>query len=320
MEFEHYCERYLGQWDRRAKVRKSDHYRLPENIFDYDFFPKTNLPFLNHPSISSLGGDKRREIMIRFACRFQSEAADMEQIIINNICEKVANGEIGIELPLSAKQAALTILTDEFYHIFCEKEFIGDIIKFTGLNIMHPDTSDGGIPHSLKFLRTAAPPDLMPIAEVIGLCFYENFVTEELVGISSETEADNPFHLTVREHLEDEGRHGGYFEKLLTYIWSSLDPESQQSLGSIMPEFLDIFLLNTKSRIASSKDVLTQSGISEEVIEAIFNDMVQKNYSLMPKKNELVSARKPLNLLKRVGFTNHNPTKNLLIQNGWLAS
>lgn len=265
----------------------------------------------------ALGEEKKREFLIRMACDFQDSTALAEENFINQVCAKVAMGQIGIALPASATQAALTILTDEYFHIFAEKEFISDVCKYTGIKFSGQAQQDSSVARSFVYLKQNVSPDVLCIAEVVALCFYENFVTQELFGLTSDTKKDNPFHTALREHLEDEGRHSGYFEKLLAHVWSVLDSNAKTELGEMLPGFLDLFLID-KSYILQVTGHLTAMGLAQDIVEEIRQEMIANTPEPSFQKNQLFNARKPLRLLAQAGLTAHAPTRQALVQSGWL--
>jgi hypothetical protein len=218
-DLDKYSQRYLGQWDKRATVRTRPRYRLADSGVDHDLFPAVLQPLAQHEAVIARGKDALHELLVRTACNWQEDIATIEVDVVTRLCGALANQGIGVDLPDAARQVALTIGTDEVYHAYAAREFIADVNHHTGIKPEDPGHSESSIQKALAYVQRAAPAELRRQGETMVLCFAEHFVTEGLFGLSEDTTSDNPFHLTIREHLIDEGRHQNFFQHLMRHMW-----------------------------------------------------------------------------------------------------
>jgi hypothetical protein len=210
--FDTFAQRYLREWDKRATVRTRQRWRLPAEIDIARLFPLDFQPIAKHAAVIALGEKTVHEVLVRTLCKFQGEVAHLETEIVGALCGRLAGGTFGFPLPASVRQVARTIGVDEFYHSYLAREFIADLSRHTGID---PGPLPGWtypLATALTALRRDADPAILGDAEIMALCFAENFVTEELFGLVKNTPKDTAFHVALREHLVDEGRHQIFFQ------------------------------------------------------------------------------------------------------------
>src|SRR5260370_13547652 len=61
------------------------------------------------------------------------------------------------------------------------------------------------------------------------------------------TPKDTAFHVALREHLVDEGRHQIFFQMLMRHICQEIDEPTRLALGRLLPGFLDALILDRDS-------------------------------------------------------------------------
>lgn len=314
-----YSRSYLVQWDKRATVRSRPRYRLTDA--GQDVFPIALQPLANHKAVVAMGKNVVRELLIRTAYRWQSEVASLEVDVVAELCGRLANRTTRFSLPQSARHVALTIGTDEIYHAYAAREFIAHVSHMTGIDPGPTTDGDTSLVKALGHVQRAAPPGVLREAEIMVLCFAEHLVTEELFGLSKDMGAPSAFQMVAREHLMDEGRHQLFFQRLLSHMWREIDAEARAALGSLLPDFLDIFLADNDQfmeKAASSLDFLgfdrqTSRRIAEEAFDAQYGPVV-------PRKSERKHAQHCLDLVRTSGMLTDAATREALIERGWVAA
>ncbi len=319
MELDDFCRRYLRQWDRKATVRGRPRTRVDAGHIDGDVFPAVLQPLVGHPAIVARGPAVRHELLVRSAYRWQQEIASLEIEIVTDLCGRLATQGAGCPLPDSARRVALTVATDEAYHAYAARAFIDDLERATGIAADRESAPRPGLASALDRLRESLPEALRREGETLGLCFAEHFVTESLFGLSRDSEADNPFHVAIREHLIDEARHQSYFQRLLTHLWAHYDEPRRRALGSALPGFLDAFLLGG-TLLDDSRQLLGRIGVSESEADAILAEIQQGFEGRGGGKSALPQARHCLALAASSGLLDHAPTRSALTTAGWLAA
>lgn len=317
-ELETYAERYLRQWDQRATVRSRPRYRLSPEAAALPIFPLAMMPALKHEALAHFDDAARHEYSVRLACDFQEKIAALELDPVTDLCGKLAIHGMGVALPDSLRQVALTIAADEAYHAYAAREFVADAERLAGI-VLPAGTPSEPLMDALAYVRRTAPSELLRPAETMVLCFAENFITGELFGLSEDGASDNSFQILVREHLIDEGRHQVFFQNLLRHLWAEIDEEARVALGRLLPRFLDTFL-TSPSYLDGQARVLSQMGFDQESSLRILTEAITAAFGQRPSaKHMLFMARNSLKLLATAGIANHAPTREALVASGWIA-
>lgn len=320
MDLDLFCRRYLEQWDRRATVRGRARYRVSEADADHDLVPPQLQPLAGHPLVEARGPAARREVLARTACLWQGDIGSLEVEVVADLCGRLANRGPGCAIPDSARQVALTVATDEAYHAFVAREFIADVGRVTGYDCPAISDSEPALVKAVRVTCEQTPDELRREVETMVLCFAEHFVTESLFGLTKETEPDNAFHCAIREHLVDEGRHQGFFGKLMGHLWSGLDEERRVALGRAVPLFLDAFLCDFETMRQSNAHLLGQCGFSPEESERILQETYVAMADGKPRsKGELPHAGHCLALAEATGMLDHGPTRAAFVEHEWVA-
>lgn len=315
-DFDGYCRHYLQQWEQRATVRHMPRTRLSAEAARHELFPAALQPVLSHAEVIARGPDVRHRIMARATATFMLHVAILEVDLITDLCIKFVTADSGVPMPEAAKQVALTVATDEAYHAFVAREFLGDLECHTGI----VPATDATMPVAagLAELRRRARPDLKAATDTMVLCFAENFVTEELFGLSREAIPQGPFHTMMREHLMDEGRHQVFFQRLFRQIWTGFGEEERSALGRLVPVYLDSFLIAGNYE-ASQRDLLEYAGFDREVAARIARESLAATFGTeLPRKSSLQFMRNALHLVEVSGILEHEPTRRALVESGWV--
>lgn len=313
-----YSQKYLLQWEGVATVRRRARFRLTKDSFPCDLFPAGAFPIVDHPAVQALGKDAIRVALAWAAYQMQEDIAYIEARVVANLCNSFAMRKICFDVPESARQVALTIGTDEVYHAYVAREFIADAERLSGINALPHDGSETTIANALAYVRSATPPDLLGEAEIMVLCFAENFVTEGLFGTMKSAEEDSVFRVIIREHLMDEGRHQLFFQNLMRHMWHEIDDDARTALGALVPGFLDKFLMDGGSVWGRWTSILKGLGFDESKAKEIILETFGAMGALGPK-HQSRHVGQCMNLLRVSEMLDHPPTRELLIKTEWSA-
>jgi hypothetical protein len=315
-DFDGYCRHYLEQWEQRATVRRMPRTRLSADAARSEMYPAALQPVMSHTDVIARGSDVRYRILARAAATFMMHVAILEVDIITDLCIRFVNADANVPMPESARQVTLTVATDEAYHAFVAREFLGDLERHTG--IVPASDAEMPIVAGLAEVRRQAPPDLKHVADTMVLCFAENFVTEELFGLSREAIPQGPFHTVLREHMMDEGRHQVFFQRLFRQIWTGLGEEQRSALGRLVPLYLDSFLA-AGTYEASQRDLLEYAGFNPETAARIARESIAAAFGTeLPRKSSLQFMRNALHLVEVSGILEHEPTRRVLVESEWV--
>lgn len=320
-ELDGFSQDYLRVWNAKATVRGMARFRLTEIAHVHNLFPAALQPLVRHEAVRALGEDALRELLIRTAYRWQIDIAELEIDVVTELCGRLANRPVGFVLPDAARHVALTIATDEAYHAYVAREFVADAVRLSGVTPAVRTVDTPPIVKALEKVRLAVPAGLRREADIMVLCFAENFAVEELFGLSRDVAPDDPFRIVVREHLIDEGRHQVFFQRLLRHMWWGLDEEARTALGRLVPVFLDALYLDRAYYTESYVDILQTLGFDRETGRRIVGEAYAAEYGAWDgRKTGLKMAAQGLNLVDVAGIADHPTTRALLASSGWLRS
>ncbi|HEY6715066.1 MAG TPA: diiron oxygenase [Reyranella sp.] len=313
--FDTFAQRYLREWDNRATVRTQQRYRLPAEIDVERLFPLDFQPIARHEAVVALGEKAVHEVLLRTLYKFQGEIAHLEMAIVGELCGKLAGGAFGFPLPASVRQVARTIGIDEFYHSYLAREFIADLSQRTGVD---PGPLPGWtypLATALAAVRRDADPAILGEAEIMVLCFAENFVTEELFGLVKNTPKDTAFHVALREHLVDEGRHQIFFQMLMRHIWQEIDEPTRLALGRLLPGFI----LDRDSWREFDLAILSRLGFDQtRSLEIARESYVAAYGEQNTPKSAMFAIKRLFNLVRVARIDAHEPTREALVRSGWI--
>jgi P-aminobenzoate N-oxygenase AurF len=315
-----YSSNYLLQWDKRATVRTRQRYQLTSIDAQHDVFPMALQPLAAHKAVIAKGRDAVRELLVRTAYQWQSDVAALEVDVVAELCGRLASRSVRFLLPDSARHVALTIGTDEMYHAYAAREFIAHVKHLTGIDPGPTVEADTALFKALTYVERAAPSELLREAEIMVLCFAENFVTEELFGLSKDIGPQSSFQVVAKEHLMDEGRHQQFFQRLLSHMWREIDAEARAALGRLLPSFLDVFLRSNDQHMAKAASLLDFLGFEPETCRRIAEEAFDAQYGpLSHCKSEMKYAQHCLDLVRTSGMLTDTPTREALIESGWVT-
>jgi hypothetical protein len=314
-DFDAYCQGYLEQWEQRATVRHLSRTRLTAEAAQAEMFPAAMQPTLAHAEVVARGAEARHRLLARATATFMLQVAVLEVDLVTSLCIDFINKGAVAPVPESARQVALTVSVDEAYHAYVAREFLSDLERHTGVV---PSTEDMPMVAALQETRRVTPPELQRATETMMLCFAENFVTEELFGLSKEAVPQGPFHTMMREHMMDEGRHQIFFQKLFRHIWNGLAEDQRTGLGQLVAAHLD-GLLTASGYVESQVDLLEYIGFDHEAAARIAREaMVSAFGTELPRKSQLKFMRSALHLVEVSGILDHAPTRQTLVESGWV--
>lgn len=320
--FSDYCDQYLVTWDKRATLRRLERFRPEEVGLNSAVYPENRQILLKNERVASLSDELRHKLMVLSAYQVMQAVAGIEVVVVTEICGKIACEDLGFDIPPLARQVALTVAADEAYHAYVANEFIADMERVTGIAAVNfgPDRlQEVPIINAVRSLRRAVSPEHQMLADVIAVCFAENFLTEDLYDLSKESVKDSIFQRIVREHLMDEGRHQQFFQKLLRYAWERLSNEQKDAISAVLPRFLDSFLMDMERMKGRDLELLEGVGFSAKDAKSVLADVYRHNLERWQGYKAAFSHAQPAYaLLEKSGMLEHGELKKQLRMASWI--
>lgn len=223
-------------WNCKASVRARPRRILSDE--DSSYFPAELAPIAQHPLIINLG--LSNEFLIQSLYLHLSFTMKLEQEVVNSVVYQIAHRKIDrMDLPQDMIIEAYQIYVDEAYHAYFCADFQSQLEATTGCKAINISPASLG-----KFLEIQSSYS-KPIQQLLEVFFV--FVSETLIsGILTEIPRDKRVKTSVRQlisdHAIDETRHHLYFSRLFPYLWSALNRQERILIGTLLPQFIQIFV------------------------------------------------------------------------------
>ena len=312
-ELNGYSERYLKAWETHCTLRSLERYAVDAKTPPGSLYPDSLQPLYFIEEGRALSDEAKHFIQVQSFYQFMEFVAITETDIVVDLCSRLANDDHGVEIPPAARQVALTVATDEVYHAYVAREYIDQVTAATGIAPL-PLPGRPALVDALAWARSTVPAEALDGFEIIALCLAENTLTEEVLGITKETEPDNPFHRMAHEHFLDEGRHQPFFRRLLRYFWSALDEDTKCQLSPVLAGYIDqVWWLGAKDK-DRQRSVLIATGMDENQASAL----IDKLFGHFSKGTGHPVWRHQLSIMRSAGVLDHEPTHAALKASGWL--
>lgn len=309
-----FADAYVAQWERVATIRGAKRYVVPDGVAPETLYPAVLEPLCLHREVAALGAEARQFILVQACYELMNEIALLETDVVSQLASDLANRRHRVPLSAAVRQAALTVTVDEAYHAFAAREYMEQVQRVTGI-----------APQALRrhchlaavvpLVRKHLPSELHDDFHVMALCMAENSITAEVLGITQGTPPDNPFHIVSEEHLQDERRHSGFFQSLLKRYWAALDPDVQEALGAAVPVYLSVYL-DLEPWIGPGTARLCGAGMKPDDAARVVQEIYGSPFP--PDQNPM--ARNIVRMLERAGVLQHGPTRDGLLQAGWIPA
>ena len=333
-DLDSFSKKYLLDWEKKSTVRSGKRSRLDKTMISKVEFPYIIKQFLQYPEIKALTQEQLQPFYLQSLCNVLYGVTQFEVNFVTDQCGKLANKDLGIELSTSIAQVAIAIGIDEMYHAFAARELLADIEELTGVipeasqkssseprkDTLANSNKPAKAPLSpFEYFKNAVPEKLERIAETTLLCILENAVVDDLFEMAKDLQTANPVAIYNREHLQDEGRHKVFFQRLLKYIWGALSEEDRICLGQAIAGYYENY-----SRPPSYDELLQITSInlqklplSEDVIQSIA-PRIAKSMINQPL-HETDFFKNPMRLMAFAGVSDHPPTRELFLKIGLIA-
>jgi hypothetical protein len=333
-ELDSFSKKYLLDWEKKSTVRTGNRSRLDKSMISKVEFPYVIKQILQYPEVKALTQEELQPFYLQSLCNVLYGVTQFEVNFVTDQCGKLANTDLGIELSNSIKQVAIAIGTDEMYHAFAARELLSDIEELTGVTPVVPQKNKPELQKDhlassnqqakarltpVEYFKNAVPEKLERIAETTLLCILENAVVDDLLEMAKDFDDANPVAVYNREHIQDEGRHKVFFQRLLKYIWGAISEEDRIALGKAIAGYYEKYLempsYDELVKIASKN--LQKLPLSEDVIQSLA-PQITKSLAKQPL-HEKDFIQNPMRLMAFAGVSDHPPTRELFLKIGLLA-
>lgn len=307
----------ISKWYGAATVRNAPRIMVPLEDKEGQFiYPKSRQNVVTHELVKAKGDSTIAYILAQSAYRYMFEIGLLETKFVTDCSLKIVNNEI-FNSKGSEKLEALAVVIDEGYHAYVALDFVMQMKQQTGLDPVEIPSMNGNL-KAVNGVLDTIPTEFRNDFYLISCTIAEHTLTKDLLSVGREKDATESFTQVMADHVSDEGRHAGYFARMMKMHWANnMTEQSKDYIGSMLPEYLDEYLAYDKDR-GFEENVLRMCDFTEAEVQQILKDTEAEYLEASENYIEVTKAI-IVKLLKRSGFFDHANTKQIFNQAGLLT-
>ncbi len=238
------AEDYLSfaeAWEGRATIRTR-----PRRIVENDeklIYPLSRQPLVLSETFTRECPHLRDFALIQSLYKFINDVVIFETEIVDKTARSIAKDNFAIRFPFACRYDAMTVVVDEDYHALVAMDFMQQTIALTGIQpIQLP--SEIELSRAIPAALALAPDHLRSAVELICVAIAENTVTSDVAAFARDDTVKQSIKGLMADHLLDEGRHSGFWARLVRIYWNAAPDEDRAVIARIMPAFIAQYLTN----------------------------------------------------------------------------
>ena len=232
---------FADAWESRATIRTR-----PRRIVENDeklIYPLSRQPLVLSDTFSRECAHLRDFALIQSLYKFINDVVIFETEIVDKTARSIAKDNFAIRFPFACRYDAMTVVVDEDYHALVAMDFMQQTIALTGIQpIALPLEIE--LSRAIPAAKALAPAHLVSAVELICVAIAENTVTNDVAAFAKDDTVKQSIKGLMADHLLDEGRHSGFWARLVRIYWHTAPEEDRQTIARIMPVFITQYLTN----------------------------------------------------------------------------
>ncbi|MBT2375567.1 diiron oxygenase [Pseudomonas fluorescens] len=232
---------FAEDWEQRATIRTRPRRLLEDD--DKLIFPLCRQPLVLTATFLEQCPQWRDFVLVQTFYKFINDVVIFETEIVDKTARSIAKNRFSVPFPFACRYNAMTVVVDEDYHALVALDFMQQTIEMTGIRPLELPTQielSVAIPAALNL----APEHLRDAVELICVAIAENTVTQDVAAFSKDDSVKQSIKGLMADHLFDEGRHAGFWTRLVRRYWLTASDEDRATIAQILPVFLQHYLTN----------------------------------------------------------------------------
>lgn len=232
---------FAEAWESRATIRTRPR-RMVEND-DKLIYPLSRQPLVLGETFLRECPEQRDFALVQTLYKFINDVVIFETEIVDKTARSIAKNRFAVPFPFACRYDAMTVVVDEDYHALVAMDFMQQTIAMTGITPIE-------LPHEIELSRAIpaalalAPEHLRAAVELICVAIAENTVTNDVAAFAKDDTVKQSIKGLMADHLLDEGRHSGFWARLVRIYWHGASEADRQSIAQILPVFIAHYLTN----------------------------------------------------------------------------
>jgi len=230
---------FAEAWEGRATIRTRPR-RLLENDHRL-IYPVSRQPLVLGQTFNVHCESLREFVLVQSLYKFINDVVIFETEIVDKTARSIAKNHFGIAFPFPCRYDAMTVVVDEDYHALVAMDFMQQTLAMTGIQ---PIT----LPAQIELSRAIpaaialAPMELRDAMELICVAIAESTVTNDVAAFAKDDTVKSSIKGLMADHLLDEGRHTGFWTRLVSIYWTTACEPDREALARILPVFIGLYL------------------------------------------------------------------------------
>lgn len=232
---------YQERWEARSSIRTR-----PRKTIDFSqkgyFFPAEKQPILLLPQIQALGEHAKEDILLSSFYKYLNDIKTLEtDLIVQSSLDVLSDRAHPLIYPASIKRDFLTIVVDEFYHVYIAQDLMRQMEDHSP-QIQHAVYPLSDAAQAVQTTKKQLDTCDHSLFQLIAVCIFETTLVRELVEFFHSPSVHPSIQYYVNDHMNDEARHYRFFYALLEETWKKLPKDKCLTIGRVLPSFLKQYL------------------------------------------------------------------------------
>ena len=232
---------FADAWESRATIRTR-----PRRVLENDdklIYPLSRQPLVLSETFVRECPEQRDFALVQTLYKFINDVVIFETEIVDKTARSIAKNRFAVEFPFACRYDAMTVVVDEDYHALVAMDFMQQTIALTGITpIELPDEIE--LSRAIPAAVALAPEHLRSAVELICVAIAENTVTGDVAAFAKDNTVKQSIKGLMADHLLDEGRHSGFWARLVRIYWHAASADDRQCIAQILPVFIGHYLTN----------------------------------------------------------------------------
>jgi hypothetical protein len=240
MKAEEYLS-FVDAWEDRATIRTRPRRMVEDD--DKLIYPLSRQPLVLSETFTRECAHLRDYALVQSLYKFINDVVIFETEVVDKTARSIAKNRFAIPFPFACRFDAMTVVVDEDYHALVAMDFMQQTIALTGIEPIALPTEielSRAIPAALAL----APDHLRSAVELICVAIAENTVTNDVAAFAKDDSVKTSVKGLMADHLLDEGRHSGFWARLVRIYWHGAPEQDRHRIAQIMPVFIAHYLTN----------------------------------------------------------------------------
>ena len=232
---------FAEAWESRATIRTR-----PRRLLEDDqrlIYPLSRQPLVLSETFLRECPQQRDFALVQTLYKFINDVVIFETEIVDKTARSIAKNRFAVAFPFACRYDAMTVVVDEDYHALVAMDFMQQTVAMTGIEpIQLPDEIE--LSRAIPAAVALAPEHLRSAVELICVAIAENTVTGDVAAFARDDTVKPSIKGLMADHLLDEGRHSGFWSRLVRIYWHTASEDDRQCIAHILPVFIGHYLTN----------------------------------------------------------------------------